>query len=277
MSDIMTAAWSTLCVPEPVVGEIIDEPIVAVLRDDLLAGLVAGAGIERRVRQLHGFQRQALVIHGVELAVKIERVLLPQSAQNLHELVHAAIARIVVRRPPALAEGLEFLLPPAVDDIDGCTSAADAIERDRELGDRLRRDDARMHRDHQLDSAGDRRERGSQQPGGMIRPHPTLRNQRRLEAELFAPPQHVDGKAECLVGSVGETAGARFTDRLVHQRFRPNCMRQRCPDPVSHVLPHNGRSRGATSSANSCVLSGSSGNGPSLRRNIRTGPCPKRR
>jgi len=160
--------------PEPVFAETVDEPAVAIARDDVLAGIVPAPGIERRIGQAYGFERQALAVDGVELAVEIECVLVPEPAHHAHELVHAPVARIVILRPGAIAERLEFLFPPAVHDIDRRAPAAQAIERGRELRHHLRGDDAGMDSDHQLDLAGQWRERGRQHPGRMVGAEPTF-------------------------------------------------------------------------------------------------------
>src|SRR5438034_432693 len=83
-------------------------------------------------------------------------------------------ARVLFRRQRTGAESLEFFLVPAVDDVERRAPAANAVERGRELGHHLRRDDAGMDRDHKLHLAGQRRHCGRQQPSGVIGAKPTL-------------------------------------------------------------------------------------------------------
>src|SRR5258705_5061899 len=65
--------------PEPVFAETVDEPAVAIARDDVLAGIVPAPGIEWRIGQAYGFERQALAGDRVEIALGIECVLVSEA------------------------------------------------------------------------------------------------------------------------------------------------------------------------------------------------------
>ena len=153
---------------------------VAPIRNDDLA---VGAG-QRRPH-----------MRAIVRAVKIEIGIGPQALDHLDVLAHARIA-LGIADPGAVAEEVEFLHPPTVDDVQRTASTADAVEARGHFRDHLRGHHAGMHGDHELNVLGDHGKRGSEHPGRKVGAEEALGDQRGVEAELVGAADGVARERE---------------------------------------------------------------------------------
>src|SRR5581483_6038631 len=129
---------------------VIDEPPVAMLRDEIAATVAAAHRIYFGRRGRSGLEQQLAIVDLVELPGIGKFLVRPQSAQDVDEFDGAAIALLALQH--GSAEHAKFLVEPAIDDIDRHAARTNAVKRDRELANHDRIPQTWMHGDKCADA-----------------------------------------------------------------------------------------------------------------------------
>src|SRR5262249_50861289 len=135
----------------------------------------------------------------------------PQPAQDFDEFDRSPVAIFALQH--GTAEHAEFLVEPAVDDIDRHSSPADAVKRDRELAQHHRVPKSRMNGDQRPDVVEPRGDRARHDPGGEIVAEMPLGEQDELETDLISRLQQFYAEIELRI----EPSGRQWRQCLRHR------------------------------------------------------------
>src|SRR5262249_46838350 len=158
----------------------------------------------------------------------------PQPFAHLVCLAHARVA-LGTADPGAVAEQVELLHPPAIDDVERAAPAADAVEARRHFRHDLRGHHAGVYRDHQLDALRHHGERRGEHPGRKVGTEEALGDEPRVEAKPVGAADDVARKREGPVRAPRE-ARTRFDFRngAIHAGLGSDRVRQRGPNSEIH-------------------------------------------
>ncbi len=161
-----------------------------------------------------------------------KRFVRPQPAQNFDEFDGSLVALLALQH--GAAEHAEFLVEPAVDDIERHAAAADAIERDRKLGDHDRIPQAGMHGDQRANLIEPRADRARQHPGADVVAQVPLGEKAKLEAGAIRRKQKLDAEIELSVQAPVRQRRQSLADGLGDFRRTDGCHRYRGVEAKLH-------------------------------------------
>src|SRR5262249_42832345 len=133
------------------------------------------------------------------------------------------------------AEHAEFLVEPAVDDIDRHASRADAIERDRELAHHDRIPQARVDGDQRANAVEARPDGAREYPGGDVVAQVPLGEQHKIKAGTIRCNEQVYAKLELGIDTSVWKRREGFGDGLRDLRRTDGRHRDRRVESKLHV------------------------------------------
>ena len=136
----------------------------------------------------------------------------PQAAHDGDELGRSPVTLFALEH--RAAEHPEFLIKPAVDDVDRHPLFANPVQRDGELGDHHRIKQSRMDRDKRPNVLEARRDGARQHPRREIMPKMTFGEEAQIKPQRIRLLQHRPRMIELSVATAMRQRPQRFGGRL---------------------------------------------------------------